>query len=90
MRTILILDPDVARMIDEEVQRVRKPLNQVVNEALRRGLTSSGASQPTRPYRVRAHRTTLRVGVDRDRLNALADEREDAAVIGRPRRRKTS
>lgn len=90
MRTTLTLDPDVARMIEQEVHRVRKPLKQVVNEALRRGLTSTGGGQSARPYRVRAHRTTLRPGLDRGRLNALADEMEDAAVIGRPRRRKMS
>lgn len=90
MRTTLTLDPDVAKMIEQEVHRVRKPLKQVVNEALRRGLTSSGDRPPARPYRVRAHRTTLRPGLDRGRLNALADELEDAAVIGRPRRRKMS
>jgi hypothetical protein len=88
MRTTLTLDPDVARMIEEEVHRARKPRKQVVNEALRRGLASSGGGPPTRPYRVRAHRTTLRPGLDRGRLNALADETEDAAVIGRSRRRR--
>jgi len=88
MRTTLTLDPDVARMIEQEVHRVRKPVKQVVNEALRRGLTSTSGGQPTRPYRVRAHRSTLRPGLDRGRLNALADEMEDAGVIARPRRRK--
>jgi hypothetical protein len=88
MRTTLTLDPDVAKMIEEEVHRVPKPLKQVVNEALGRGLTSSGARPSARRYRVRAHRATLRPGLDRGRLNALADETEDSAVIGRARRRR--
>jgi hypothetical protein len=87
MRTTLTLDPDVAKMIEQEVHRVRKPLKHVVNEALRRGLTSSNRRPPAKPYRVRVHRATLRPGLDRGRLNALADEVEDTAVIGRPRRR---
>ena len=88
MRTTLTLDPDVARMIEEEVHRVRKPLKQVVNEALRRGLTSSAGRPAPKPYRVRVHRTVLRPGLDRGRLNALADELEDVAVLDRARRRK--
>ena len=90
VRTTLTLDPDVAKMIAEEVHRVRKPLKQVVNEALRRGLTSWGSRRPAKPYRVRAHRAALRRGLDRGRLNALAEEMEDSAVIGGTRRRKSS
>ncbi len=80
MRTTLTLDPDVVRMIDEEVHRVRKPLKQVVNDALRRGLTS-GKRTPTKRYRVRPHAARLLPGLERGRLNALADELEDAAVL---------
>jgi hypothetical protein len=90
MRTTLTLDPDVAKMIEDEVHRVRKPLKQVVNDALRRGLTGSGGRRPARRYRVGVHRAVLRPGLDRGRLNALADEIEDAGAIGRPRGRKSS
>jgi hypothetical protein len=88
MRTTLTLDPDVARMIEEEVHRVRKPMKQVVNDALRRGLTSSLRRPSLRPYRVRAHSARLLAGIDRSRLNALADELEDAALVGKSARRK--
>jgi hypothetical protein len=90
MRTTLTLDPDVAKMIEDEVHRVRKPLKQVVNDALRRGLTSPVSRPSAKPYRVQAHRAVLRPGLDRGRLNALADETEDASVIGTLRRRKSS
>lgn len=79
MRTTLTLDPDVARMIEDEMHRVHKPLKQVVNDALRRGLTS-GAKAPRTRYRVRPHAARLVPGVDRGRLNALADDLEDEAV----------
>jgi hypothetical protein len=86
MRTTLTLDPDVARLLDEEVHRVRKPMKQVVNDALRRGLTS-GTRAPKKRYRVRPHGGRLLPGLDRGRLNALVDELEDAAVLrGRTRR----
>lgn len=81
MRTTLTLDPDVVRMIDEERHRVRKPLKQVVNDALRRGLTS-GTRTSRKRYRVRPHVARLLPGLERGRLNALADEIEDATVLG--------
>jgi hypothetical protein len=39
---------------------------------------------------VKAHRAALQPGLDRGRLNALADEIEDAAVVARASRRKSS
>jgi hypothetical protein len=77
-------------MLDEEVHRVRKPLKQVVNDALRRGLTSAGGRKPAKAYRVTVHHAALRPGLDRARLNALADEQEDAAILRPPRARKSS
>jgi hypothetical protein len=90
MRTTLTLDPDVAKMIEDEVHRVRKPLKQVVNDALRRGLTSPGGRGTAKRYQMKIHRATLLPGVDRGRLNALADEMEDSAVIGGATRRTSS
>ena len=90
MRTTLTLDPDVARMIREEVHRVRKPVKEVVNEALRRGLTGPASRRPRKAYRVQPHTARLLPGVDRGRLNALADELEDAAIMGKARGRRPS
>ena len=80
MRTTLTLDPDVVRLIEEEMHRVRRPLKQVVNDALRRGLTSATRA-PRKRYRVRPHVARLLPGLERGRLNALADELEDAAAL---------
>jgi hypothetical protein len=88
VRTTLTLDSDVARMVAEEVHRARKPLKVVVNEALRRGLTTTAGVRPPKRYRVRPHAARLRPGVDRGRLNALADELEDTALLAGARRRK--
>lgn len=81
MRTTLTLDPDVARMLEEEMHRLRKPFKQVVNDALRRGLTPRGSHLPRRRYRVRPHAASLRPGLDRGKLNALVDELEDEALV---------
>ena len=88
MRTTLTLDPDVARMIREQVHRVRRPLKQVVNDALRRGLTGPAGQRPRKAYRVQPHAARLLPGLDRGRLNALADELEDAAIAARTGGRK--
>lgn len=82
MRTTLTLDPDVAQMLEEEVHRQRRPLKHVVNEAIRRGLSRAPEAAPP-PYRVAAHRTTLRSGIDPSGLNKLADEMEDDEVVRR-------
>lgn len=87
MRTTLTLDADVARMLEEEAHRARKPFKQVVNEAIRRGLSPSVRPRPAARYQVRAHRTTLRPGIDAEGFNRLADELEDEAVLAKVRGR---
>jgi hypothetical protein len=81
MRTTLTLDPDVAQLLKDEAHRQRKPFRQVVNEAIRRGLTQPAAK--TRRYRVRPHKTSLKPGIDAGAFNKLADELEDEAILAR-------
>ena len=85
MRTTLTLDPDVARMLEEEAHRQRKPFKQVVNEAIRRGLATRARARAAGRYRVRPHKTTLRPGIDAASFNKLVDELEDEALIDRMR-----
>jgi len=83
MRTRVTLDPDVARMIADEVHRRRQPFKQVLNDALRRGLTPrADRARPAR-YRVRPLAARLLPGIDRGKLNALADELEDQALVAK-------
>lgn len=84
MRTTLTLDPDVARLLEEEAHRQRKPFKQVVNEAIRRGLGAKPGVTALPPFRVESHRTTLKPGIDSRALNRLADELEDEAVLEKP------
>lgn len=83
MRTTLTLDPDVVKLLEDEQHRARKPFKQVVNDALRRGLAPKAVARPAARYRVQAHEATFLPGLDRSRLNALADELEDHAVLGK-------
>ena len=84
MRTTLTLEPDVARMIDEEVHRTRRPFKQVVNEALRRGLAAVRPASK-RPLKVTVHCARLQPGFDPAALNRLADELEDASIAAKDR-----
>ncbi len=83
MRTTLTLDPDVARLLEEEAHRQRKSFKQVVNEAIRRGLTPTTRGRQPTAYRVQPHKTTLRAGIDAQALNRLTDELEDEAVLAK-------
>ena len=83
MRTTLTLDQDVARLLQEEVHRQRRPFKDVVNDAIRRGLAATPTAKKVGRFRVRPHRTTLRPGIDAGGLNRLVDELEDEAVIGK-------
>ncbi len=83
MRTTLTLDPDVVKLLEEEVHRRRRPYKQVVNEAIRRGLSPGTARRPSKRYRVTPHEARLLPGLDRVGFNRLADELEDATVLAK-------
>lgn len=74
----MTLDPDVARLLEQETHRQRRPFKRVVNEALRKGLTRT--TRPAHKVRVVGYDGRLMPGFDPARLNALADELEDDAV----------
>jgi hypothetical protein len=79
MRTTLTLDPDVEKLLQDEVHRARQPLKRVVNEALRRGL-----AKPVRrkkAFKVVPHVAALRPGYDAARFNALADELDEESML---------
>ncbi len=84
MRTTLTLDDDVSRLLDDAVHRERRPMKQVVNDALRRALAPAAAS---RPYRLEPHESALLPGLDPAGMNRMADELADAAAEAVVRRR---
>ncbi|MDO5504374.1 MAG: antitoxin [Actinomycetia bacterium] len=83
MRTTLTLDDDVVRLIEETMHRERLTMKDVVNTALRRGLDTADAIEP---YALPVFETRLRPGVDPARMNQLADELEDEAIMEKLRR----
>jgi hypothetical protein len=80
MRSTLTLDPDVAQKVKAKMAQQQATFKQVINDALRRGLTGSGKVS-SRPYRVTAKPLGLRPGFDLHRLNQLADELEVQALV---------
>lgn len=85
MRTTLTLEPDVAKLVEEEAYRQRKPIKQIVNEALRRGLAPRAVNCARPRFVVRPHHTTVRPGIDVHSFNQLVDELEDEAVTDKLR-----
>lgn len=75
MRTTLTLDDDLAAVLKEQARLTDRPFKEVVNDALRRGL-SPALAQVEPDYRVRPHDSALRAGVDLLRLNQLNDSLE--------------
>jgi hypothetical protein len=86
MRTTLTIDDDVASLLREEAARSRRPFKQVVNQALRLGLTAGHSAKPRERFVVKPHHFgPLRPGIDPDKMNQLAGELEDAAIIDKLR-----
>jgi hypothetical protein len=79
MRTTITIEPDVEMLLEQEVQRTRKPFKEVVNEALRRGLTRARARSSK--VVLKAFDSRLRPGYDPRSFNRLVDELEDEAVM---------
>lgn len=86
VRTTLTLDPDVYRLVDDAVHRERRPMKQVINDALRRALRPPTPTA-SEAYHLTQHQSALRPGFDLTGFNRLVDELEDEQIIDRARRR---
>ena len=75
MRTTLTLDDDIVASLREQAHLLKRPFKQVVNDALRRGL-SPAAREDMPVFRVTPLPGGLRAGIDPLRLNQLNDELE--------------
>jgi hypothetical protein len=77
VRTTIDLDEDLADKLRRQAAKRRTSLREVVNDAIRRGLS---AQEPPRrraaPFRVKPFASAFRPGVDPLRLTQLVDELE--------------
>ena len=82
MRTTLTLDDDLAAALREQARLLDRSFKQVVNDALRRGMSLAVADD--RPaYRVRPIQSGFKPGIDPLRLNQINDELEAEAFARR-------
>ncbi|QSB14947.1 hypothetical protein JQS43_00685 [Natronosporangium hydrolyticum] len=84
MRTTLTLDRDVVQLLEDAIHRERRPMKQVVNDALRQALGPTGTAD-AEPYHLQPHESALRPGLDLTGFNRLADELEDERILERVR-----
>ena len=82
MRTTLTLDDDIADSLKEQARLLNKPFKQIVNDALRRGL-SPAIGEDRAAYTVRPLSGGFRAGVDPFKLNQLNDELETREFTNR-------
>jgi hypothetical protein len=77
MRTTIALDDDLAEKLQDIAHKRRESFRKVVNETLRRGLSSQvPPPDRTKPFRADTFESPFRAGVDPLRLNQLVDELE--------------
>ena len=80
MRIALTIDDDLADALEERAKGLGVSFDEVVNEALRRGLAAQEVEH--RPVsRVRPFRSGFRPGIDPLKLNQLNDELEVQAFL---------
>ena len=76
MRTTLTIEDDLASFLKEEGRRKGMSFKEIVNMALRRGLSSGQEVAPAHRVVTRPHDYRFKPGIDLDKLNQLVDELE--------------
>lgn len=88
MRTTLTLDPDLARALRQRAHDANRSFKDVVNEAIRAGLTR-GPRPRRHAYSVKArHLGGVRAGVDLDKALQIAAALEDTEIARKLEMRK--
>jgi hypothetical protein len=87
VRTTINIDEELLEKLKDIARKRKAPLKEVVNEALRRGLTVPRTRDSNRtPYRIEAFSSDFRPGVDPERLNQLSDALDVERFSGAPGR----
>jgi hypothetical protein len=71
MRTTLTLDPDVAARTRQCSAKLRKPLKEIINSALRLGLDRLQEPPAAKPYKTTPRPMGLRAGYSYDDVSEL-------------------
>ena len=89
MRTTVTLDPDVERLLKETAHRTRQSFKEVLNNAVRQGLSVPKTNRRSKRFVVMARPLGLRPGIDPARLSELADDLEIDAFLAQSRQKKS-
>jgi len=87
MRSTITLEPDVAQLVEDAIHTQRKTFKQVINDALRIGLSPLTHDAAHAPYRVEPYPGELRPEYRLLNANQLAAELEEAEIshkVSRP------
>ena len=74
MRTTLTIDDDIADALRESARLPDLPFKQVVNDALRRGMSPGTREAPSPEYRVVPRHSGFVPGIDPLKLNQINDQ----------------
>ena len=74
MRTTLTIDDDIADALRERARLLDLPFKQVVNDALRRGMSPGTREAPSPEYRVVPRHSGFVPGTDPLKLNQINDQ----------------
>ena len=72
----MTLDDDVAEKLREQARLQDRSFKQVVNDALRRGMSPEIREEPRPEYQVKPNHSALAPGIDALKLNQINDEIE--------------
>ena len=81
MRTTVTLDPEVERLLREEMRRSGQSFKRTLNRAVLDGLAGPDRAGDEAPFEVRSSSMGLRHGLDPAGLNRLADDLEGDAFV---------
>lgn len=76
MRTTLTIDDDIARLVEQEVQRSGESMKGTVNRLLRLGLAASKKPEKRKPFKVKARPLGIRPGLSYDSIPELLEKIE--------------
>jgi hypothetical protein len=88
MRTTLTLDDDVAALLKEKARRQDRSFRSAVNDALRAGLSRTGAGRPRRYRLTPASLGGPLPGIDLDKALRLSGTLEDLEIARKLELRK--
>ena len=88
MRTTLTLDDNIAKSLQEQAHKNRQPFKEVVNQALKLGLTLMATPVKPVDYVLNPSRWGVRPGMDLIKSSNLAAQLEDEAPVAKLEMRK--